>query len=90
MRQEGLEMEILDISTDVLIVGGGLAGANAAMAAAERGAQVVVADKGKIERSGDIGGGVDHFLAYLNDNEEWHRTPRHPGIRLLRGTQGQH
>jgi adenylylsulfate reductase subunit A len=64
-------MEIYELSTDVLVIGGGLAGANAAMGAAEKGATVVVADKGKIERSGDIGGGVDHFLAYLGTNPEW-------------------
>jgi adenylylsulfate reductase subunit A len=59
------------ISTDVLVVGGGLAGTNAAMGAAESGARVVVADKARIQRSGDIGGGVDHFLAYLNTGESW-------------------
>ncbi|MFH1123395.1 MAG: FAD-binding protein [Pseudomonadota bacterium] len=64
-------MEVIDLSTDVLIVGGGLAGTNAAIGAAEKGAKVIVADKGKIERSGDIGGGVDHFLAYLNQGEDW-------------------
>jgi adenylylsulfate reductase subunit A len=64
-------MEVRQLSTDVFIVGGGLAGTNAAMAAAEKGASVVVADKGKIERSGDVGGGVDHFLAFLNQNSEW-------------------
>jgi len=64
-------MEIHELSADVLVIGGGLAGTNAAMGAAEKGASVVVADKGKIERSGDIGGGVDHFLAYLGTNPEW-------------------
>jgi len=64
-------MEQIDISTDVLIVGGGLAGTNAAMAAAEMGADVVIADKGNIDRSGDIGGGVDHFMAYLNQGGDW-------------------
>jgi adenylylsulfate reductase subunit A len=64
-------MEIIELSTDVLIVGGGLAGTNAAMGAAESGAAVVVADKGNIDRSGDIGGGVDHFLAYLNEGPGW-------------------
>ena len=64
-------MDIIDLSTDVLIVGGGLAGANAAMGAAENGASVVVADKGNINRSGDIGGGVDHFMAFLNEGQEW-------------------
>ncbi|MDP6178593.1 MAG: FAD-binding protein, partial [Desulfatiglandales bacterium] len=64
-------MEIVDLSTDVLIVGGGLAGANAAIGAAEKGACVLVADKGNIDRSGAIGGGVDHFLAFLDENQEW-------------------
>jgi adenylylsulfate reductase subunit A len=59
------------LEADVLIVGGGLAGTNAAIAAAERGARVVVMDKGKIERSGDVGGGVDHFLAYLDSDSSW-------------------
>ena len=52
-------------------MGGGLAGLNAAIAAAERGAGVVVLDKGKIERSGNIAGGVDHFMAYLESGEPW-------------------
>ena len=64
-------MEIINISTDVLIVGGGLAGTNAAMGASQKGASVVVADKGNINRSGDIGGGVDHFLAFLNEGQKW-------------------
>lgn len=59
------------ISTDVLVIGGGLAGLNAAIAAAERGAAVLVMDKGGIARSGSIGGGVDHFFAYLNEGEPW-------------------
>jgi adenylylsulfate reductase, subunit A len=65
------ELELVRLSTDVLIVGGGLAGTNAAMGAAEKGATVVVADKGKIERSGDAGGGIDHFMAFLNQNQDW-------------------
>jgi flavin-dependent dehydrogenase len=36
----------LEISTDVLVIGGGPAGAWAALAAAERGASVIVAEKG--------------------------------------------
>lgn len=51
---------------DVLIVGGGLAGNNAAIAALEKGKKVLVADKGSLERCGAIAGGVDHFMAYLN------------------------
>ena len=65
------KMEYDLIQADVLIIGGGTAGLNAAIASAERGARVVVTDKGGIERSGDIGGGVDHFLAYLNEEGSW-------------------
>jgi len=64
-------MEYDLIQADVLIIGGGTAGLNAAIASADRGARVVVIDKGNIERSGDIGGGVDHFLAYLNREGDW-------------------
>ncbi len=59
------------IEADVVIVGGGLAGLNSAIGAAEAGARVVVMDKAKIERSGAIAGGVDHCLAYLNQGEPW-------------------
>ncbi|MBN1107079.1 MAG: FAD-binding protein [Deltaproteobacteria bacterium] len=54
------------VETDVLIVGGGLAGNNAAIGAAETGVGVLIADKGSLERCGAIAGGVDHFMAYLN------------------------
>lgn len=59
------------VETDVLIVGGGLAGLNAAMAAGEAGARVVIMDKGAIARSGCIGGGVDHFRAFMETGPEW-------------------
>ena len=55
-----------DIETDVAIIGGGTAGTNAAMAAAERGLDVLVVDKANINRSGAIAGGIDHFIAYLD------------------------
>lgn len=59
------------VEADVLVIGGGLAGTNAAIAAAEKGARVMITDKGTIERSGDVGGGVDHFMAFLNTGESW-------------------
>jgi len=46
---------------DVLIVGGGLAGAFAAISAAKKGAKVIVVDKGAIVRSGAAGVGIDHW-----------------------------
>ncbi len=66
-----LDTKPIRVTTDVLIVGGGLAGLNAAMGAAEAGASVAVIDKGMIERSGDVGGGVDHFMAYLETGPDW-------------------
>jgi adenylylsulfate reductase subunit A len=53
------------VETDVLIIGGGLAGNNAAIAALEKGVKVLIVDKSSIERCGAIAGGVDHFMAYL-------------------------
>ena len=53
------------IKTDVLCVGGGIAGLMAAIRARESGATVVVVEKGNTKRSGAGGGGCDHFPAYV-------------------------
>ncbi len=55
--------------TDVLVLGGGASGCGAALAAREAGLSVLVADKGKFESCGCIGGGNDHFMAVLNQGE---------------------
>ena len=49
------------VTSDVLVVGGGVAGCRAAIAARQRGASVVVADRGFTKRSGEGGAGVDHW-----------------------------
>ena len=54
------------IDTDVLVLGSGAAGCGAAIAAKGKGARVLMLDKGKIESSGNLGGGNDHFMAILN------------------------
>lgn len=60
------------ISTDVLVIGGGVAGCMAAIGAKEEGnVEVLVLEKAEISRSGDAGGGNDHLLAHLNTGEEW-------------------
>jgi succinate dehydrogenase/fumarate reductase flavoprotein subunit len=51
------------ITSDVLIIGGGVAGCHAAINAVRRGAKVVVIDKGPVRRSGCSGAGVDHWHA---------------------------
>jgi adenylylsulfate reductase subunit A len=63
--------EVYNLEADVAIIGGGTAGLNSAMAAAERGIKVLVAEKANIERSGAIAGGIDHFHAYLETGEPW-------------------
>ncbi len=52
-----------EIQTDILIVGGGIAGTFAAMAAANRGLKVAIIDKADIVRSGCAGSGVDHWIS---------------------------
>ena len=46
---------------DVLVLGGGLAGCFAAIAAAQKGKSVILVEKGATERSGSVGTGVDHW-----------------------------
>ena len=53
-------------SVDVLILGGGLAGGFAALAAARKGSKVAIVEKAGMPRSGHAGGGLDHWQdAYI-------------------------
>ena len=65
------QRETHDIETDVAIIGGGTAGLNSAMAAAEAGCRVLIVDKANIVHSGAIAGGIDHFMAYLETGARW-------------------
>ena len=47
--------------SDVLVLGGGLAGCFAAIAAARRGQSVILVEKGSTKRSGSAGTGFDHW-----------------------------
>jgi succinate dehydrogenase/fumarate reductase flavoprotein subunit len=47
---------------DVIVLGGGIGGVYAAIAAAKEGAKVIVVDKAPIQRSGSGGVGHDHWL----------------------------
>ena len=57
---------------DVLVLGGGLAGINAAIAAARSGCSVIVLEKGEARRSGAAGTGFDH----------WEMACTNPGCRV--------
>ncbi|MDD5204948.1 MAG: FAD-binding protein, partial [Desulfobacterales bacterium] len=62
------------IETDVLILGSGAAGCGAAIAARQKGVRALMLDKGKLESSGCLGGGNDHFMAALNSGPETDST----------------
>jgi adenylylsulfate reductase subunit A len=70
---KGAQKEPIHIlETDVVVVGGGVAGCLAALGAAEAGAQVMICDKcGLLERAGSVAGGTDHFTAVLEEGPEW-------------------
>lgn len=53
--------ERTDDSADVLVLGGGLAGCYAAIAAARHGKSVILVEKGATRRSGSAGTGFDHW-----------------------------
>jgi succinate dehydrogenase/fumarate reductase flavoprotein subunit len=52
-----------EVTADVLILGGGIAGSHAAISAARRGVKVAVVEVGMTKRSGKGGTGVDHWHA---------------------------
>jgi len=53
--------EVKEVTSDVLVIGGGVAGCRAAISAAQKGAKVAVAERGHAKRSGAGGAGVDHW-----------------------------
>ncbi len=55
------------IESDVLCIGGGIAGLMAAIRASELGAKVVIAEKANTVRSGSAGMGNDHISCYIPD-----------------------
>jgi adenylylsulfate reductase, subunit A len=60
------------VETDVLVVGGGVAGSMAAIPALEAGLRVVICEKGKVlDHCGSIGCGVDHYLTVMDTGPEW-------------------
>jgi len=50
-----------EISSDVLVLGGGIAGCWAAISAAKKGVKVILVEKGATKRSGAGGSGCDHW-----------------------------
>lgn len=60
------------IDTDLLVIGGGVAGSMAAIPALEAGLEVVVCEKGRVlDNCGSVGCGVDHYLTVMESGPEW-------------------
>jgi succinate dehydrogenase/fumarate reductase flavoprotein subunit len=75
-----------EIDTDVLVIGGGIAGCWAAISAARKGVRVALVEKGDTIRSGSGGPGCDHWCQCPAnphskvDPDEWARVlALHPG-----------
>jgi succinate dehydrogenase/fumarate reductase flavoprotein subunit len=74
------------LDTDVLCIGGGIAGLMASIRAAQSGARVIVAEKSNSLYSGSGGLGNDHFMCYI---PEFHGSDIDPVIdEFQRGQQG--
>jgi succinate dehydrogenase/fumarate reductase flavoprotein subunit len=58
-------IEVIPIETDVLIIGGGLAGCMAGIKAAESDVTVTIVEKADTRASGCAGTGIDHLWAYI-------------------------
>ena len=50
------------VKTDVLVIGGGIAGCFAAIRASEMGSDVVLLEKATVRRGGSVGPGMDHVF----------------------------
>ncbi len=82
MNNKGIKVAILEeanaevITTDVLILGGGIAACHAAIRAKEHGLDVVLVDKASIGRSGNspmMSGVLTYFDPESDDYGEWYR-----------------
>jgi succinate dehydrogenase/fumarate reductase flavoprotein subunit len=65
-----------EIDTDVLVIGGGIAGCWAAISAARQGVRVALVEKGDVSRSGSGGPGCDHWcnappIPLTRGSDEW-------------------
>lgn len=61
-----IQLKVIPVETDVLVIGGGLAGCMAAIKASEEeGIRITLVDKSNTIRSGCAASGIDHTWAYI-------------------------
>jgi len=60
-----VELKVIPVETDVLVIGGGLAGCMAAIMASEEEVRVTLVDKSNTIRSGCAASGIDHVWSYI-------------------------
>jgi succinate dehydrogenase/fumarate reductase flavoprotein subunit len=60
-----IKIDKTPMETDLLVVGGGIAGLMAAISAADQGVNVTIAEKANTKRSGSGATGNDHFCCYI-------------------------
>jgi succinate dehydrogenase/fumarate reductase flavoprotein subunit len=60
-----MALNVIPVETDVLVIGGGLAGCMAAIKATESGLSVTIAEKANTAHSGCAGSGIDHAWGYV-------------------------
>lgn len=68
-KEDVMDIRKVSYETDVLVLGSSAAGCGAAISARRAGAEVLLLDKGRLESSGCLGGGNDHFMAVLDEVE---------------------
>ena len=66
MSRKSIADEVIE--TDVLVIGGGVAGCVAAIKAREHGAEVTILEKAAIKRSGGAASGMDHIATIPHGN----------------------
>ena len=60
-----MALNVIPVETDILVIGGGLAGCMAAIKASESGLTVTIAEKANTAHSGCAGSGIDHAWGYV-------------------------
>jgi succinate dehydrogenase/fumarate reductase flavoprotein subunit len=60
-----LKADVIPLETDLLIIGGGLAGCMAAIKGREHGVRVLILEKSHTMASGQAGSGIDHVWGYF-------------------------